>query len=227
MKKNTFIHFISFVLFTGGLILILSTFLPILTYEVEAIFKFKKNNLISPLADEDFFPKIPSDVQQIYPFNLTSPSDWFVGDPGLQQVVSKVRYYNLSIPKLKIQNAIVEIDGEDLAKSLVHYKGTVAPGQLGNAVIFGHSSLPHFFSAKNYLSIFTRLPSLVEGDEIIVEYDGITYKYKVVEMFEVKPTAIEVLAQKFDDSYITLVTCVPPGTTIKRLIVRAKLVPFN
>jgi len=35
---------------------------------------------------------------------------------------------------------------------------------------------------------------------------------------------ISVLEQKYDASYLTLVTCVPPGTYWKRLVVKAKLV---
>ena len=46
-------------------------------------------------------------------------------------------------------------------------------------------------------------------------------------MFEVMPTDIQVLDQNYSDSFVTLVTCVPPGdpSNPKRLIVRAKVVP--
>ena len=46
-------------------------------------------------------------------------------------------------------------------------------------------------------------------------------------MFEVKPTDIQILEQSTSESYITLVTCTPPGHPLKprRLIVRAKLIP--
>jgi len=35
------------------------------------------------------------------------------------------------------------------------------------------------------------------------------------------PTDLSALEQTFDDSYLTLVTCVPPGTTWERLRVEA------
>ena len=46
-------------------------------------------------------------------------------------------------------------------------------------------------------------------------------------MFEVLPTDIQVLDQDYSDSFVTLVTCVPPGdpSNPKRLIVRASVVP--
>ncbi len=46
-------------------------------------------------------------------------------------------------------------------------------------------------------------------------------------MFEVLPTDIQVLDQDTTDSFLTLVTCVPPGDPRKpkRLIVRARVIP--
>ena len=60
-----------------------------------------------------------------------------------------------------------------------------------------------------------------------MDYDGISYKYRVETMFEVLPTDIQVLDQDTTDSFLTLVTCVPPGDPRKqkRLIVRARIIP--
>jgi sortase A len=75
--------------------------------------------------------------------------------------------------------------------------------------------------------MFSLLPTLKKGDEINIEYDGVSYVYKVENMFEVMPTDIQVLDQDYSDSFVTLVTCVPPGhpSDPKRLIVRARVVP--
>ena len=139
---------------------------------------------------------------------------------------SKVQYFTISVPKLKINNATVAIGGEDLDKSLVIPRNPL-PGRNGNTVIFGHSILPIFYNPKNYISIFSLLPTLTKGDEIDIDYDGISYVYKVEDMFEVLPTDIQVLDQDYSDSFVTLVTCVPPGdpSNPKRLIVRARVVP--
>ena len=67
------------------------------------------------------------------------------------------------------------------------------------------------------------LPTLKIGDDIVVTYDGVTYKYVVYDMVVLDPTDLSTLEQQFDDSYLTLVTCVPPGTLWKRLDVKAKL----
>ena len=158
----------------------------------------------------------------------TKASSWFTGGAKTTDFsVPEVIYYTISIPKLKIDAANVKIGGEDLSESLIHYPGTATPGKRGNSVIFGHSILPIFNNPKNYISIFTMLPSLKKGDSIFINYDGVSFTYKVEEMFEVLPTDLQVLDQDSSDSFLTLVTCVPPGDPRdpKRLIVRARVVP--
>ena len=116
-----------------------------------------------------------------------------------------------------------------MAKSLIQYPGTALPGRPGNSVIFGHSILPIFYNPKEYLSIFSTLPTLKKGDEIKVNYDGVSYEYRVEDLFEVLPSDIQVLEQNPTDSFLTLVTCVPPGDPRKpkRLVVRARVVPLK
>ncbi len=155
--------------------------------------------------------------------DFTNANAWFPNKPQ-KKVVTPVNTYKLSIPKLKISDATVIISGDDLSKNLVHYGGTGLPGEYGTAVIFGHSTLPQFFSPTNYKSIFSTLPTLVVGDEIFVTYDGVEYRYQIYEMVVTDPNDLTPLEQHFDDSYITLITCVPPGTYWKRLNVRARLV---
>lgn len=155
--------------------------------------------------------------------DLTNANAWFPTSPQ-KKVVTPVNTYLMSIPKLKIANATVTIAGDDLGVSLVHYGGTALPGEFGNTVVFGHSTLPQFYNPTNYKTIFSLLPTLKEGDDIDIVYDGISYTYKVFDMTVSEPSDLSALEQKFDDSYLTLVTCVPPGTYWQRLHVKAKLI---
>lgn len=217
--RKTVSRYIALGLVLFGLFLVLSASVPIIQYEIFSLSQLSPSELLSPVPK----PQVAAAATESY--NLTRASNWFIGTPDLPEVASKVKYYNLTIPRLKINNATVEIGGEDLKEALIHYSGTSLPGQLGNAVIFGHSSLPQFFSTTNYLTIFTKLPTLKKGDEILVDYDGIKYKFVIEQMFEVMPTDIQVLEQRYDDSYLTLVTCVPPGTYLRRLVIKARVVP--
>lgn len=150
-------------------------------------------------------------------------NNWFPTAPIPPANPSKITHYTLSIPKLKIDQAVVEIGGTRVKQSLVQYPGTALPGEYGNTVIFGHSVLPMFYNPKDYKTIFSLLPTLKEKDKIVVDYDGISYSYEVFDYQEVKPEEIKVLEQRFDQQTLSLVTCVPPGTYLKRGIIRARL----
>ncbi|NOY15257.1 MAG: sortase [bacterium] len=152
-------------------------------------------------------------------------ANWFPnGMPKLPEKSYATNVYTISIPKLKIKDAKVIIGGEDLTKSLIHYKGTSVPGDLGQAVLFGHSNLPQFYSPNNYKTIFTRLPELEVGDRIQIKYDGVSYDFQIVTLRVVKPDDFSVLEQYYNYRGIRLITCVPPGTTWERLVVEARLI---
>ncbi|KKU13366.1 MAG: hypothetical protein UX17_C0019G0003 [Parcubacteria group bacterium GW2011_GWC2_45_7] len=159
-----------------------------------------------------------------YQEDFTRLENWFSANPLPSPSQSKITHYNLSIPKLGIQDAVVTIGGSDLAKSLIHYPSTANPGELGTPVIFGHSILRQFYNPKNYLSIFSTIMTLQADDQIIIKYDGITYTYKVIDKLEVKPTDVEVLSQRFDGRFLKLITCVPEGTYLRRGIIVAQLI---
>lgn len=200
-----------------GLVVLILTLYPILKYEILSRQEFP--SFLVPLADRD--------IDIFSGKDYTKASSWF--DGGLDSkdfVLPKVTFYNISIPKLRIENAVVAIGGEDLNEHLIQYPGTALPGRRGNAVIFGHSILPRFYDPKRYISIFSLLPTLEKGDSIYVYYDGLEFVYRVEDKFEVTPSDIQILEQNSSDSYLTLVTCTPPGDPRRprRLIVRAKII---
>jgi len=160
----------------------------------------------------------------------TKASNWFpAGKKANDFGKSSVGYYNITIPKLGINNATVSIGGEDLNQSLIQYPGTALPGQHGSTTIFGHSVLVQFYNPKDYETIFSKIPDLANGDLIEINYDGVTYRYKVENKVVVKPTDIAILDQDLSDSFLSLVTCVPQGdpTMPYREVVKARIVPLN
>lgn len=156
--------------------------------------------------------------------DYTEASLWFPSvSKGVNLSALTVKSYNLSIPKLNINNAKVTVGGEDLSKSLIHYVPKSLPGEYGNVVIFGHSTLPQLYNPKDYKTIFTYLPSLDKGDIIKIKMNDAEYEYQVYDMFVINPDEISVLDQQKDGSYLTLITCVPPGTWLQRFVIKAKL----
>lgn len=203
-----------------GVTLLFWVIWPILSFQV--FYTKSSGYYVTPLSD-DFIADARAEATQT---DFTKASNWFPGK-ATQKTITTVDSYLLSIPKLRIVNALVKIGSDDLSQNLIHYGGTALPGKYGNAVIFGHSVLPTFYNPADYLTIFSLLPTLKEKDDIFVRFDGIDYRYKVVSQRVTSPSDVSGLEQRYDDSYITLVTCVPPGTYFQRLWLTAKLVPFG
>jgi len=209
-------------LFSLGSLLLLSAVVPIISFSFR--YSTQLSPVISPLSNKFYNQdSVLADTDTDY----THLSNWFVEkkpDISNAYISTNPQSYLISIPKLKIKDASVVVGGEDLKKSLVHYPNTALPGQLGSGVIFGHSVLPQFFNPNSYLTIFSTLYKLKQGDEIFVNYDNVDYKYIVDDMYEVVPSDLTVLEQRFDGRFLTVITCSPPGTYLRRLVIKAKIV---
>lgn len=229
--KKRAINYFSYVFLVIGALMLFWSFYPIVSFEIYSRL-FLKKNIRTPVPDYDSPTALAQASTVLGSFNIfsnnlrdfTQASLWFpsVAQAGTTSTLT-VKDYLLSIPKLNISDAKVVVGGEDLSKSLIHYLPKSLPGEYGNVAIFGHSTLPQLYDPKDYKSIFTYLPSLEKGDIIKVKIADVEYEYAVYDMFVVDPDEISVLDQQKDGSYLTLITCVPPGTYLKRLVVKAKL----
>jgi len=109
-----------------------------------------------------------------------------------------------------------------LRNGVVHYPGTANPGEIGNVVIFGHSS-NYVWAEGNYKDVFAPLHGMEVGQKIYIEYQGTRYIYSVQEIKTVEPDEVSVL-QQTSKKELTLITCTPVGTNKQRLIVKASQV---
>ncbi len=146
----------------------------------------------------------------------------------------------LSVPSLNIHAPIIEpslgvesLQAKDwsvledqirdtLLEGVVHYPGTAKPGKIGNAFLTGHSS-NYIWEISEYNTVFALLPQIEIGADILVTYNQKEYLYRVTEKKEVKPDEVGILKQG-DQKILTLMTCTPVGTTLKRLVVTAELI---
>jgi len=232
-RKDKIVKQVSKFSIIAGIVLMLWAFYPVVSFEVYSKL-FITNGFSTPIPPESGREQANNNEGLILGQNIsdsnnlrdfTKASAWFPSSSiAIDQKALNVKQYLLSIPKLNIEEAKVLVGGDDLKKSLIQFVPTSLPGENGNVVILGHSTLPQLYDTKDYKTIFTYLPSLNKGDTINITVGNENYKYEVFEMFVVKPDKVSVLGQNFDDSYLTLITCVPPGTYWNRLVVRAKLI---
>lgn len=209
--------------FASGLLLLLIILLPLafstIRYRISSSYQLYDPTQVSQYP----LPQIVG-VLGISAVDYSRPEVWFDAPPPTAISPTTVNYYTVSLPRLKIINAPVEVGGQDLKKNAIHYTGSALPGDWGNTVIFGHSSLPQLYRPGNPLTIFNPLLQAKAGDEISIKFDGVTYNYLVKSTVEVTPRQVEVLAQRFDRRELTLITCTPLGTYWRRFVVRAELV---
>lgn len=132
---------------------------------------------------------------------------------------------SLIIDKIQVNAPILwQVEPQDVLKGLddgiVHFKGTALPNDIdGNIALTGHSSSYPWQKTK-YGQVFTLLDKLEVRDQITVIYKKKKYLYEVTNKKVVKPEQVEVLNS--NEARLTLITCWPIGTTLKRLVVQAR-----
>lgn len=144
----------------------------------------------------------------------------------------KIANNSIYIPKIKTQAPLIwDVTGgqdlnTDLLKALesgvVRYPKTALPNQLGNVFLTGHSS-NYWWDKGQYKTVFALLDKLVAGDLIYIKYQNTLYTYKVNGQKVVSPNEISVL-QATSTPILSLMTCTPTGTALRRRIVTAKLI---
>lgn len=235
-------HLLPTILVTLGSLLLANVAWPIIQYNFFISPNLTRTELISPIDQTKtaFFNQSSDSQTPISPQSDTIPkvagkepdytnaTNWFPTAEFSNQNQSKITHYTLDIPKVQIYDAVIEINGNDLSSHLIQYPGTSNPGQPGSPVIFGHSVLRQFYNPSvnnpnRYMSIFSKIMTLSDGDEIFVDYDGIRYRYAVVEKVVVNPEDIFILQQRHDRRELKLITCVPEGTYLHRGVVIAQL----
>ena len=226
--KKKVLRIISLVCFLLGGGVLIYIFFPLILWQIYFFRSLSSQNVTAPIPRNTVIDStsvtslISAAANSLSGVDYTNAKNWF---PNLAYGASnaKVPSYLISIPKINVANAEVTTQDNDLSIHLVNYPGTGIPGDNGNAVIFGHSTLPSLFNPKDYKTIFAYAHTLKVGDIITAKVNGASYSYKIFNISVVDSTDTSALAQTYDDSYITLVTCTPPGTIWKRLIIKARL----
>lgn len=139
-------------------------------------------------------------------------------DPNFSVVIPKIGANARVLPNI---NAADRNDYlQALQKGVAHTLGTAFPGEKGHIFLFAHST-DYFWNIGNYNAVFYLLYKLEKNDEINLVYNGKRFIYKVIGSQIVDPSQVEYIRRKSNKEFLTLQTCWPPGTTLKRLLVFA------
>src|SRR3972149_8546179 len=126
MEKKLVLRIAALISGISGVIILIGVIYPILSYN--STFTPKYNQLLSPVSENSLGA---SSLQQPSPgpgstaLDYSKASNWFPGGASKENFTSsKVEYFTVSIPKLKIDKAAVAIGGEDLSEHIIQYPGT-------------------------------------------------------------------------------------------------------
>ena len=116
----------------------------------------------------------------------------------------KVNYIAvLKIPKIGLERGLVDPNNylNNVNYNLEWLDGSSMPDEInGNVIIAGHSG-----SAR--ISYFRKLDRLEIGDEASIIYNGKTYNYKVVDIYDVEKTGKAEIVKEKNTTTLTLITC--------------------
>ena len=143
-----------------------------------------------------------------------------------QEIIPVDKEFGLVIPKLDINvKVFANVDANKpqeylplLAKGVAQAKGSQLPGQEGNVFIFAHSSDTPL-NATRYNAVFYLLNKMENDDEVFIYYQENKYLYKVREKKILSPAKMGDYLKTLKGKTLTLQTCYPPGTTLKRLLI--------
>lgn len=116
----------------------------------------------------------------------------------------KVNYIAvLKIPKIGLERGLVDLNNylNNVNYNLEWLDGSSMPDEEnGNVIIAGHSG-----SAR--ISYFRKLDRLEIGDEASIIYNGKTYNYKVVDIYDIEKTGKAQIVKEKNTTTLTLITC--------------------
>jgi len=136
--------------------------------------------------------------------------------------------FSIIIPKINANAKVIKnVDPSNsreyqraLTQGVAHAKNSALPGEIGNTFIFAHSA-GNWYEANQYNAVFYLLNKLTSGDEVDVYYQGQRYVYQVSESKIISANDTKYMEKPTLSPKLTLMTCWPPGTTLKRLIIIA------
>lgn len=208
----------NFLLFSSLFMIVKTFWLPVreeIRYFINA--KFNKQYIV---ADTITFeqPEIKNKGFLAKTFNIKPIEILIPQDPNFSIVIPKIGANAKILQNIDASDENIYLDA--LNKGVAHTLGTVFPGEGGHIFLFAHST-DYFWNVGSYNAIFYLLYKLEKNDEINLFYQGQRYVYRVIGSEIVNPSQVQYLTRKTNREFLTLQTCWPLGTTLKRLLIFA------
>lgn len=217
------IRFIGYFAFISGMIFFFVTLGPLMQVE----FNYRKDQLF---GIKRTLPKVITSQQPGSDPGQTAPTSFGNLSVNSYTIVPVSTDFGIVIEKINANAKVVpnvnpadeRVYTQALTQGVAHALGANFPGEKGNIYLFSHSTDAPW-NIVRYNAVFYLLRELEKGDKVVMFYNGRRYDYVIYDKVIAEPNDVSFLTNKYDKSVLTLQTCDPPGTLLKRLIVRAQL----
>ncbi len=182
--------------------------------------RLQKQYIIAGIQDSRFINQESGQTKGLLAkaFNFKQIEVLTPQDPQFSIVIPKIGANAKIFPNTNASNEKEYLDV--LSKGVAHALGTAFPGEGGHIFLFAHST-DYFWNVGAYNAVFYLLYKLEKNDEVDLFYQGQRYVYRVIGTEIVDPSQVQYLTRKTNREFLTLQTCWPPGTTLKRLLIFA------
>ena len=109
----------------------------------------------------------------------------------------------LRIPKIGLKRGFYGANNKynNIEHNVTLLKGSDLPDVTnGNLILIAHSG-------DAYISFFRYLYKLNKGDFAYVDYNGVEYKYKIINIYKERKTGIVTVKRNYNKTTLTLITC--------------------
>jgi len=162
------------------------------------------------------FPDQPDQETVFSPSNYSGQINYNPNPNSI--IVSKI---NVKAPLIMAVGTTQKELNQALNQGVIIYPGSALPGQNGEVLLSGHSSTYPWIKTE-YGQVFALLDRLEAGNTVSLVYDNLQYDYRIIQKEVLPPNAVVLSAAQ--EPTLTLVTCWPIGTTLKRLVIRGELI---
>lgn len=154
--------------------------------------------------DNNISDEIVEDIPEVEEKKETQP------EPQEEKRIDYTKYLGvLEIPKIGLKRGFYGFNSRynNIERNVTLVGGSTMPDVVnGNLILMAHSG-------SAYVSFFAYLYRLNIGDMAYVTYNGVKYKYQIVNIYNIPKTGQATITRNMDRSCMTLITCTKDSET--------------
>lgn len=194
-----------------GSLLILSS-ISIMVYKH---FNERQINKLEEISIQEYYEEVKDEKEQI-------EENKEIKDNSKEEIKKNQNVVNyiavLRIPKINLKRGLVNKDSKcnDIKYNIMIHDKSTYPDEIGgNVILLAHSG-------NSNISYFKNLYKLELDDIIYLDYNNNTYKYKIINIYDIEKNGKALIKKDTKNSTITLITC--RSNTNKQIVLIGELI---